>query len=234
MKFKNPEIQKIQTKINNSIKNDLGLVDKNTSNVMSNYETMLNNLDDLKMAIGDPTKNNFNPQTAINKAQSILKDNPRGNLGFDKANPILKKIESELIPSLAGSGLTDMAGPNTRNLVIGAVIGGGGDSLFSQMPQFGGTGEFVRNASLGLLPLSSPNLMGNLYNKVGLLSKYGVNTQNAGNLSRGILNPLTSTTEAPFGDGLTDFNIQNLMRTSKTSETTPVGTGINNLLDYLN
>jgi len=234
MKFKNPEIQKIQTKINNSIKNDLGLVDKNTSNVMSNYETMLNNLDDLKMAIGDPTKNNFNPQTAINKAQSILKDNPRGNLGFDKANPILKKIESELIPSLAGSGLTNMAGPNTKNLVFGAVIGGGGDSLFSQMPQFGGTGEFVRNASLGLLPLSSPNLMGNIYNKMGLLSKYGVNTNNAGLLSRKVLNPLTSTTEAPFGEGLTDLDIQNLMRTSKTSETTPVGTGINNLLDYLN
>ena len=232
-KFKNPEIQKIQTKINNSIKNDLGNVDPSTSKVMSNYEGMLNNLDDLKIAIGDPTKNNFNPQTAINKAQSILKDNPKGSLGFDKANPILKEIESDLIPSLTGTGLTDMAGPNTRNLVVGAVIGGGGDSLFSQMPQFGGAGEFVRNASLGLLPLSSPNLMGNLYNKVGLLSKYGANTQNAGNLSRGILNPLTSTTEAPFGDGLTDLNIQNLMRTSKTSETTPVGTGINNLLDYL-
>ena len=106
--------------------------------------------------------------------------------------------------------------------------------MFSQMPQFGGTGEFLRNASLTGVPLSSPNVMGNVYNTFGVLNRYGVNPRNAGNVSRGILNPLTSSTEAPFGNGLDDLDIQNLMRTSKTSETTPMGAGINNLFEYFN
>tara|TARA_R110001606_G_scaffold369561_1_gene525674 strand:+ start:1233 stop:3191 length:1959 start_codon:yes stop_codon:yes gene_type:complete len=234
IKFNNPSLQKIQTKINKSIKEDLTLVDRNTPVVMKNYETMINNLEDLKMSIGDPTKGNFNPQTAINKALAILKENPKGQLGFDKSNPILGEIKSDIIPSLTGNSLSDLAGPNTGKFVFGSLLGSSGDSLFSQMPQFGGTGEFLRNASLTGVPLSSPNVMGNVYNTFGVLNRYGVNPRNAGNVSRGILNPLTSSTEAPFGNGLDDLDIQNLMRTSKTSETTPMGAGINNLFEYFN
>ena len=76
--------------------------------------------------------------------------------------------------------------------------------------------------------------MGTINNAAGVASRYGVNSANAGNLSRGILNPLTSSTEAPFGNGLNDMEIKSLMNSANTSETTPLGYGIDNLLGYFN
>ena len=236
MKFETPAAQKLQKDINKKIKVDLGNVDPSTSKVMSDYEVMLNNLDDLKKTIGNPTDKSWNPQAAVTKAQALLKDNPRGSLGFDKANPILMQIESDLIPSLSGLGLSDLTSPATKGLG-GGVLGGvslEGVSLFGAQPQFGGYGQAIALGSAAALPLSSPNLMGTINNAAGVASRYGVNSANAGNLSRGILNPLTSSTEAPFGNGLNDMEIKSLMNSVNTSETTPLGYGIDNLFGYFN
>tara|TARA_R110000868_G_scaffold386947_1_gene655400 strand:- start:75 stop:2015 length:1941 start_codon:yes stop_codon:yes gene_type:complete len=232
MKFESPAAQKLQKDINKKIKIDLGDADPNTTKVMSDYEGMLNNLDNLKQTIGNPTDKTWNPQAAITKAQALLKDNPRGSLGFDKANPILMQIESDLIPSLSGLGLSDLTSPSTKALGGGILAGSSleGVSLFGAQPQFGGYGQAIALSSAAALPLSSPNLMGTINNAAGVASRYGLNSGNAGNFSRGILNPLTSSTEAPFGDGLNDVQIQNLMNTANTSE--PLGYGVNNLFEF--
>tara|TARA_R110000822_G_scaffold198115_1_gene336208 strand:+ start:1507 stop:3420 length:1914 start_codon:yes stop_codon:yes gene_type:complete len=204
--------------VNTSIKADLVRINPNTTKIMDNYGKMSNDLKTLDNIIsgGIVSKpvtsgriNNMFPKTnypvALRKANDILGDLQKNTLTDEITAPILKKIGSDLKPSLAGLDLQDVFSPNTGKLLTGMAATKLGSELTQGSPLAGMVDSLLAYEAAAI-PFTSPRIVGNTSNLLGVGNRFGLGTSTGGRGISLLGNPLASSTVRPYPLSDTDNN----------------------------
>lgn len=221
LKLSTNKFNNFKKTINNQILDDLTKIDSSTPIIMKNYGDMSNSLKDLDVLIsgniiskptntGNPSQifKTQNYQTAINKANAIIGDLQKSKIADDISAPILKKIGSDLKPSLAGLNLQDSFSPNTGRLAAGMVATKLG-SEFTQGSPIAAITDSLLAAEAAALPLTSPRFVANTSNLLGVGNRFGLGTSTGGRGISLLGNPLASSTVRPYPleeEDLSDIN----------------------------
>ena len=205
-------------KINNSIKLDLNEINPNTTKIMDDYAKMsgdLNSLDSLIkgniVSKAIPSGNNnkiFSQQnytSAIKKANEILGDLGKNKLADEISSPILKKIGSELKPSLAGIDLQNWTSRNT-GVLAGSMLLTKAGSEFAQGSPLASSVNNLLGLEAVALPFTSPKVIGKTSNLLGIGNRFGLGTNTGGRGISLLGNPLSSSTVRPYPLTETDKN----------------------------
>ncbi len=156
--IQSPRYKSILKELDNTAKNDLRSINKNTDEVFSSYSKMKKDLDKLQQAIGRPDRE----LTQISKVGQAIKDTPRGNQALKSVDEIAKELGDNYLPQLYGTNLN--SGLSTRGILPSLLLGGGagfGVDLF--------TGALLGG---GAIAGSSPRILGEAANILGQGTKY--------------------------------------------------------------
>jgi len=157
------------TDANKLFLDDLNKIDTNTNSVFSSYSKMIDDLDDLVVTTGKSDR----PQLQIGKLQTLLRDTPRGKVGLQEMDKLLKELDTNVLNQLGGQNLNRIFNMGGIKNTLGAT----GAGAVGSSGILGGVGVGVNlPLVLGLFgggaAASSPRLLGNISNILGVGSRY--------------------------------------------------------------
>jgi len=141
----------------NSIKNEITKQAPTYSKVMKGYQTASEQITEIEKSLIGTAKTN--PDTALRKLQSIMRNNVNTNYGrrAELATQLEQQGGREIMPALAGQALSSKT-PRGLGSAAASVIGAGG--LYTMNP-----------LAIPLMATQSPRLMGEGALKIGQLSR---------------------------------------------------------------
>ena len=157
--IQSPKYKNILKQLDNTAKNDLKSINKNTDDVFSSYSKMKKDLDKLQQAIGRPDRE----LTQISKIGQAIKDTPRGNQALKSIDQISKELGDNSLPQLYGTNLSSPL--STRGVLPSLLLGGGGIGIGL---------DLIDSLLLGggAAIASSPRILGETANILGRGTKY--------------------------------------------------------------
>jgi len=154
--------EKIATDARNKIKDEIVRQEPVYGKIMSDYETMSNDINDVKKTFSTEG----NTDTAIRKLQSVMRNNANTNYGYrQQLMDILAREEPSLPYALAGQSLNTVLPRGLDKLALKHTLG-----QFALPAAGAAAGVHAGAGLLGALPLlatASPRLMGEAAYKAG-------------------------------------------------------------------